>query len=263
MMSLILQYGVYLLILVVLAIPLGNYIGKVMNGERVFLSKILVPCESFIYKVLHVDKNEDMGWKKYSFSIIAFSLISLVILFFIHLCQGFLPLNPENIKGTSLDLAFNNAISFVTNTNWQAYSGESSLSYFTQMIGLTVQNFVSPAVGMCVLFARFVPMLCTLAIAGSLVQKKKVAESSGTLPTHNMMFIGLLIFIVLLIGALSFFPALALGPIAEFLYTIKKSYSQGITLFCLVHYYGFLFYARFVLLYHSLNHFSTNATALL
>lgn len=153
MMSLILQYGVYLLILVVLAIPLGNYIGKVMNGERVFLSKILVPCESFIYKVLHVDKNEDMGWKKYSFSIIAFSLISLVILFFIHLCQGFLPLNPENIKGTSLDLAFNNAISFVTNTNWQAYSGESSLSYFTQMIGLTVQNFVSPAVGMCVLFA--------------------------------------------------------------------------------------------------------------
>lgn len=152
MINLILQYGIYLFILVILAIPLGNYIGKVMNGERVFLSKILVPCEAFIYKFLHIDKNEDMGWKKYSLSIISFSIISLVILFILHLCQGFLPLNPENIKGTSIDLAFNNAVSFVTNTNWQSYSGESSLSYFTQMIGLTVQNFVSAAVGMCVLF---------------------------------------------------------------------------------------------------------------
>ena len=153
MSSVILQYGLYLLILVVLAIPLGNYIGKVMNGEKVFLSKILVPCEKGIYKILHIDKDEDMGWKKYCFSVLSFSMISLVILFLIHVCQGFFPLNPQKIQGTSLDLAFNNAVSFVTNTNWQAYSGESALSYFTQTVGLTVQNFVSPAVGMCVLFA--------------------------------------------------------------------------------------------------------------
>ena len=153
MINLILQYGLYLLILVVLAIPLGNYIGKVMNGEKVFLSKILVPCENSIYKVMHIDKDEDMEWKKYTFSVLAFSIISLVALFLIHISQRFLPLNPEKLTGTSWDLAFNNAASFVTNTNWQAYSGESTLSYFTQMMGLTVQNFVSAAVGISVLFA--------------------------------------------------------------------------------------------------------------
>ncbi|WP_315081587.1 potassium-transporting ATPase subunit KdpA [uncultured Clostridium sp.] len=153
MMNLVLQYGLYILILVVLAIPLGNYIGKIMNGEKVFLSKILTPCENFIYKMLHIDKDEDMSWKKYSLSVLVFSLISLIVLFLIHVCQGFLPLNPEKISGTSWDLAFNNAVSFVTNTNWQSYSGENTLSYFTQMIGLTVQNFVSAAVGISVLFA--------------------------------------------------------------------------------------------------------------
>ncbi len=153
MMNLVLQYGLYILILVVLAIPLGNYIGKIMNGEKVFLSKILTPCENFIYKMLHIDKDEDMSWKKYSFSVLAFSIISLIVLFLIHILQGFLPLNPEKVSGTSWDLAFNNAVSFVTNTNWQGYSGESSLSYFTQMMGLTVQNFVSAAVGISVLFA--------------------------------------------------------------------------------------------------------------
>ncbi|MBN1067217.1 potassium-transporting ATPase subunit KdpA [Clostridium botulinum] len=153
MMNLVLQYGLYILILVVLAIPLGNYIGKIMNGEKVFLSKILTPCENFIYKMLHIDKDEDMSWKKYSFSVLAFSIISLIVLFLLHIFQGFLPLNPEKVSGTSWDLAFNNAVSFVTNTNWQGYSGESSLSYFTQMMGLTVQNFVSAAVGISVLFA--------------------------------------------------------------------------------------------------------------
>ena len=153
MTNVLLQYGLYLLILIVLAIPLGNYIGKVMNGEKVFLSKLLVPCENAIYKALRIDKEEDMGWKKYSISALAFSIISFVVLFLLHMCQGFLPLNPEKLPGTTWDLAFNNAVSFVTNTNWQSYSGESSLSYFTQMMGLTVQNFVSAAVGISVLFA--------------------------------------------------------------------------------------------------------------
>jgi potassium-transporting ATPase potassium-binding subunit len=142
-----------LIILVVLAIPLGKYIGKVMNGEKVFLTKILSPVENFIYKVLKIDKNEEMNWKKYALSVAAFSIIGFVILFLLQIVQGVLPLNPEGVKGVSLDLSFNTTSSFVTNTNWQAYSGESQLSYLTQMLGLTVQNFVSAAAGIAVLFA--------------------------------------------------------------------------------------------------------------
>lgn len=149
----ILQYGLYLLILVILAIPLGKYIGKVMNGEKVFLSKILVPVENITYKVLKVNKDEEMGWKKYGLSIIIFSLIGFIFLFLLNILQGILPLNPENVDGTSWHLAFNTTSSFVSNTNWQAYSGESTLSYLTQMLGLTVQNFLSAATGIAVLFA--------------------------------------------------------------------------------------------------------------
>lgn len=153
MSNAILQYGLYLVILVLLAIPLGKYIGKVMNGEKVLLSSILVPVENVTYKALKVDKEDQMDWKKYSLSIIIFSLIGFVFLFLLNILQGILPLNPENISGTSWHLGFNTTASFLTNTNWQAYSGESSLSYLTQMLGLTVQNFLSAAVGIAVLFA--------------------------------------------------------------------------------------------------------------
>lgn len=153
MINSIIQYSLYLIILVVLAIPLGKYIGKVMNGEKVFLTKILNPFENFIYKVLKIDKDEEMNWKKYALSVAVFSIIGFVILFLLQIVQGVLPLNPEGVKGVSLDLSFNTTSSFVTNTNWQAYSGESQLSYLTQMLGLTVQNFVSAAAGIAVLFA--------------------------------------------------------------------------------------------------------------
>jgi potassium-transporting ATPase potassium-binding subunit len=152
-MESVIQYIIYLLILIALAIPLGRYIGKVMNGEKTFLSRIGKPCERQIYSWLHIDESEEMTWKKYAISALVFSSLSLVVLFLIILLQGILPLNPENMKGTSWHLAFNTAVSFITNTNWQAYSGEAQLSYFTQMIGLTVQNFVSAAVGISVLFA--------------------------------------------------------------------------------------------------------------
>ncbi|WP_195266642.1 potassium-transporting ATPase subunit KdpA [Clostridium sp. 1001275B_160808_H3] len=153
MINSIIQYSLYLIILVVLAIPLGKYIGKVMNGENVFLSKVLNPIENFIYKILRIDKDEEMDWKKYSISVIAFSVIGFVILFLLQMVQGILPLNPEGINGMSWHLSFNTASSFVTNTNWQSYSGESQATYLTQMIGLTVQNFVSAAAGIAVLFA--------------------------------------------------------------------------------------------------------------
>ncbi|MGG7214478.1 potassium-transporting ATPase subunit KdpA [Clostridium nigeriense] len=153
MINSIIQYSLYLGILIILAIPLGNYIGKVMNGEKTFLSRILNPVESFIYKTINIDKNEEMDWKRYAKSVLAFSLIGFIILFLLQIFQGILPLNPEGVNGISLDLSFNTASSFISNTNWQAYSGESQLSYLTQMIGLTVQNFVSAATGIAVLFA--------------------------------------------------------------------------------------------------------------
>lgn len=152
-MTALVQYVFYLGILVLLAIPLGAYMKKVMNGEKTCLSKILTPCENLIYKIMKVDRAEQMFWKKYAVSVLTFSGIGLVFLFLLQLLQGVLPGNPQGLSGVKWDLAFNTSASFVTNTNWQAYSGESTLSYLTQALGLTVQNFVSAATGIAVLFA--------------------------------------------------------------------------------------------------------------
>lgn len=152
-MSAMIQYVLYLAILVVLAIPLGAYIKNVMNGEKTFLSKVLTPCENLIYKVMRVDREEQMTWKKYAVSVLTSSGVGLVFLFLLQLVQGVLPGNPQHLSGVKWDLAFNTSASFITNTNWQAYSGESTLSYLTQALGLTVQNFVSAATGIAVLFA--------------------------------------------------------------------------------------------------------------
>lgn len=153
MTNVVFQMILYCVILVVLAIPLGKYIGKVMNGEKTILTMVLTPVENMIYRILKIDRDEDMGWKKYAVCAGVFSIISLAVLWLILMIQNILPLNPEGQAGTSWHLGFNTAASFVTNTNWQAYSGESALSYFSQMLGLGVQNFVSAAVGIAVLFA--------------------------------------------------------------------------------------------------------------
>lgn len=152
-MNVIIQYIFYLILLTVLAVPLGAYIHKVMNGDRVFLTKIVGPVERSIYKVLHIDSDEEMSWKKYLKCVLIFSGVGFVVLFMLQMLQKYLPLNPLNIEGMSWDLSLNTAISFITNTNWQAYSGESQLSYLSQALGLTVQNFVSAATGIAVLFA--------------------------------------------------------------------------------------------------------------
>ena len=153
MSAVLLKYVLYLAITVALAVPLGVYIQRVMSGEKTFLSKIFIPCESAVYKVMRIDKEEQMTWKKYAVSVIVFSGFSLVFLFLLQLLQGVLPGNPQGLQGITWDLSFNTAASFVTNTNWQAYSGESTLSYLTQTLGLTVQNFMSAAAGIAVLFA--------------------------------------------------------------------------------------------------------------
>ena len=151
----LLEYGIYLALLVAIAIPLSAYINKVMAGERTLFSRVLVPVENVVYRCIRVDRTEEMGWKKYLVSTLAFSLICLVGLTAILMLQNLLPGNPEGLPGLTWDLAFNTAASFVTNTNWQAYSGESALTDFSQALGLTVQNFVTPAVGLAVMFALF------------------------------------------------------------------------------------------------------------
>ncbi len=149
----ILQAVLCLVLVIVLAIPLGGYIGKVMNGEKVFLSRMMQPVEGFFYRTLKIDRDEQMGWKKYAGAVLIFNLFGFLAVFLLNLLQGLFPLNPQHFGAVPWDLAFNNAVSFVTNTNWQAYSGESSMSYFTQMLGYTVQNFLSAATGIAVLFA--------------------------------------------------------------------------------------------------------------
>jgi len=143
----------YIFLLIFLSIPLGIYIYKVMTRQKVFLTPLLSPVENGIYKVMGVQGDEEMGAKKYALAALLFSAVGLVFLWFLQMLQGVLPFNPEAMGGTSWHLAFNTAASFVSNTNWQAYAGESTLSYLTQFLGLTVQNFVSAATGIAVLFA--------------------------------------------------------------------------------------------------------------
>lgn len=151
--DIIIQYLVFLIVLVIFSIPLGTYMAKVMNGEHVFLSKILSPIENLIYKIIGVKKDEEMTWKTYLSCVIWFFFIGLGFLYIFQCFQDKLPFNPQNIDPMSWHLSFNTAASFATNTNWQSYSGEAQLSYFSQFMGLTTQNFVSAATGIAVLFA--------------------------------------------------------------------------------------------------------------
>ena len=147
------QCLLYIILLALLAWPLGIYMGKVMDGEPVWLQKIMAPCERGIYRIMGVNPAEKMSWKRYLGCVLLFSLVSIAALMLLLMEQHNLPLNPQGIANTSWHLALNTAVSFVSNTNWQAYSGENAMSYLAQMAGLTVQNFVSAAVGIAVLFA--------------------------------------------------------------------------------------------------------------
>jgi K+-transporting ATPase ATPase A chain len=155
-MEIIFDIGVVLFFLIVLTLfvkPLGTYMANVFQNKRTLLSPILMPIEDLICKAAGIKHDEEMDWKDYAKALLLFNGLGLIVLFLILLLQGMLPLNPQGFPGFPLDLAFNTAVSFVTNTNWQAYSGESAASYFTQMSGLAVQNFLSAATGMCIALA--------------------------------------------------------------------------------------------------------------
>ncbi|MGE8049393.1 potassium-transporting ATPase subunit KdpA [Pseudomonas kurunegalensis] len=132
---------------------LGRFYYRVMEGQRTWLSPLLSPVEQACYRLAGVNANQEQNWRQYTLALLAFNLAGFLLLFAVLLLQGYLPLNPQHLPGQEWSLAFNTAVSFVTNTNWQAYSGEASVSYLSQMLGLTVQNFVSAATGLAVLVA--------------------------------------------------------------------------------------------------------------
>src|ERR1700740_1084932 len=132
---------------VALAWPLGFYMARVWKGERTWLDPVLRPVEGVFYKSFGVDPQKSQNWLGYAFSMLAFSVASFLVLYLILRFQNLLPFNPQGFAGTSPDLAFNTAISFVTNTNWQSYVPETTVSTFSQMAGLTSHNFLSAAAG--------------------------------------------------------------------------------------------------------------------
>jgi K+-transporting ATPase ATPase A chain len=148
-----LQIGIYFIVLVLLVKPLGLYMARLYQGESTFLDRPIRPLERMCYRLFGVNPQDEMDWKTYTIALLVFSAISVLIVYLLQRVQGLLLLNPQKFEATTPDLAFNTAVSFATNTNWQNYGGETTMSYLTQMVGLTVQNFVSAAAGMAVLMA--------------------------------------------------------------------------------------------------------------
>ena len=147
------QIIVYIVTLLALAKPLGWYMARVYEGESVGLNRLLAPLEALLYRLSGVNPKEEMRWTDYAVSFLIFNLLGVLAVFALQRLQAYLPFNPQGLPGVSSDSAFNTAVSFATNTNWQGYSGEVTMSYLTQMLGLTVQNFVSAAAGMATLVA--------------------------------------------------------------------------------------------------------------
>src|SRR5512138_2699596 len=147
------QLVFYFVVLLALAKPLGSFMAKVYQGEPTFLDRVLGPIERLVYRLSGVNPGEDMNWKTYAIAAMLFNVLGLIVVYLLQRLQGVLPLNPQGLGAVTPDSSWNTATSFVTNTNWQGYGGEVTMSYLSQMLGLAVQNFVSAAMGMAVLIA--------------------------------------------------------------------------------------------------------------
>jgi K+-transporting ATPase ATPase A chain len=147
------QLVFYIVVLLALAKPLGSFMAKVYEGKPTFLDRVLGPVERLLYRVAGVNAQQEMNWKTYATAVMLFNVLGLIVVYLLQRLQGFLPLNPQGLGAVTPDSSWNTATSFATNTNWQGYSGEVTMSYLSQMLGLTVQNFVSAATGMAVLVA--------------------------------------------------------------------------------------------------------------
>jgi K+-transporting ATPase ATPase A chain len=147
------QIGFFLLVIFLITIPLGVFLARVFSGQRTFLDPVLRPIERLIYRLTGIDEKHEMRWTEYAVAMLLFSGVSMALLYVLERVQKFLPLNPQKFANLEPGLAFGTAASFTTNTNWQAYSGESTMTYFTQMAGLAYHNFASAAVGIAVAVA--------------------------------------------------------------------------------------------------------------
>jgi len=147
------QLILYFVVLLALAKPLGTFMARVYQGERTFLDPVLGPVERLIYRASGVRAEDDMNWKTYAIAMMLFNILGLLVVYALQRMQAVLPLNPQGLGAVTPDSSWNTAVSFATNTNWQGYGGEVTMSYLTQMLALTVQNFVSAATGMAVLVA--------------------------------------------------------------------------------------------------------------
>jgi K+-transporting ATPase ATPase A chain len=148
-----LQLALFIVGLVAITPPLGRFMARVFSGEQHFLSRVFGPIERGIYKLSGVDPDYEMSWKEYAIAMLVFNILGGAVLLLMEMTQVWLPLNPQHLPNVPFSLAFNTAVSFMTNTNWQAYSGEATMSYFTQMAGLAVHNFVSAATGIAIAVA--------------------------------------------------------------------------------------------------------------
>ncbi len=148
-----LQFALFSVILLASVRPVGIYLARVLEGERTWLDRVLHPIERLIYKLSGVDSAHEMNWREYAFAVLGFSAVSMVLTYAIERLQQFLPFNPQGLAAVGPDLAWNTAASFTTNTNWQSYVPETTMSYFTQMVGLAYHNFGSAAVGIAVAVA--------------------------------------------------------------------------------------------------------------
>ena len=229
--------------------PLGAYMARVYEGDHD------TRLERAVYRVIGVDPKADQRWPVYARALLAFSAVSVLFLYALLRFQPHLPLS-LGFPGVAPAQAFNTAASFVTNTNWQSYSGESTMGHLVQMSGLAMSlstpkesilnpgphglsevfyafmsaannngsafagisvntGFYNTALGLVMLAGRFIPIVLVLALAGSLARQTPVPATAGTLPTHRPLFVGLLVGVVIIVAGLTFFPALALGPLAE------------------------------------------------
>jgi K+-transporting ATPase ATPase A chain len=147
------EIGLYVVVLLLAAKPLGAYMAKVLEGRQTWISRVLGPLERLCYRLARVNPAQEMGWRRYAGAMLFFNAVGLFAVYALQRVQHLLPLNPAHLGPVTPDSAFNTAVSFATNTNWQGYGGEVTMSYLTQMLGLTVQNFVSAATGIAVLAA--------------------------------------------------------------------------------------------------------------
>src|SRR3974390_10111 len=147
------QIVLVLALLVACSVPLSAFIARVYAGERTFLSPVLGPVERALYRVAGVNPAREQDWFAYTIAMVVFSIVGFVSLYALQRLQNVLPLNPRGFDAIGPDLAFNTSTSFITNTNWQDYSGETTMSHLTQMLGLTVHNFLSAATGLAMAFA--------------------------------------------------------------------------------------------------------------